>query len=177
MNEHLRPIFAVVLPAIKSAGIKYWVYGGVAIAAVYGEFFRLNRDVDIFVLSENFESVKSKIKELIDMNKWKIKDILNNNRPKLELWVGSKECLSLVPVYKLNGEVEFRFGKNSKKIPTSILQQVSVRLDDFDFFIPSNELVKSLFIAYLENRKDLRLRQRADAEKILSTEEFKKYYA
>ncbi len=70
MNEHLRPIFTVVLPAIESASIKYWVYGGVAIASVAGDFFRHNDDVDIFFMDEDFDSIKTAIEMLALTNKW-----------------------------------------------------------------------------------------------------------
>ncbi len=57
MNEHLAPIFRVVLPELDRSGSKYWVYGGVAIAGIEGEFLRPNPDVDLFVMEDNYEKV------------------------------------------------------------------------------------------------------------------------
>jgi hypothetical protein len=39
MNEHLEPVFIVLLPGLEKAGIDYWVFAGVAIAGLQGEFF------------------------------------------------------------------------------------------------------------------------------------------
>ena len=54
MNEHLSPIFKIILPAIEKAEIVYGVFGGIGITAYAGEFFRENEDVDIFVLEESY---------------------------------------------------------------------------------------------------------------------------
>ena|ERR1700741_1910188 len=52
MNEHLAPIFSVVLPELHRSGSKYWVYGGVAIAGIKGNFLRPNPDVALQFISQ-----------------------------------------------------------------------------------------------------------------------------
>ena len=61
MNEHLRQIFEAIIPAIENADIAYWVYGGIAIAGLNGAYLRENPDVDIFVMSNDYELLMSKI--------------------------------------------------------------------------------------------------------------------
>ena len=38
-NEHLAPVFEVMLPTLDENGVCYWVYGGVGVAGTVGEFF------------------------------------------------------------------------------------------------------------------------------------------
>jgi len=33
MNQHLEPVFKVLLPALEKSRVDYWVYGGVSIVA------------------------------------------------------------------------------------------------------------------------------------------------
>jgi len=60
MNEHLKPIFEAVLPALENGGIPYWV----AIAGVNSNHLRHNPDVDVFVVSENFDQAIALIADL-----------------------------------------------------------------------------------------------------------------
>ena len=45
---------------IERAGIPYWVYGGIAVAGIAGQFIRPSPtvDVDIFVFEEDFERTR-----------------------------------------------------------------------------------------------------------------------
>ena len=54
-NTHLAPVFNEIFPLLIAQEIKYWVYGGVAIAGVKGSFGRKNADVDVFVLEEDLK--------------------------------------------------------------------------------------------------------------------------
>lgn len=58
MNDHLEPVFKILLPALEDAGIDYWIYGGIGIADITGGFIRNNRDVDIFVRETDYSQAK-----------------------------------------------------------------------------------------------------------------------
>src|SRR3989339_726482 len=40
MNEHLEPIFRIFLTGLEESEIDYWVYGGIAVAALVGRFIK-----------------------------------------------------------------------------------------------------------------------------------------
>ena len=72
MNEYLEPIFEKIIPKINSRGIKYWIYGGMANAAMVGKFYRSNPDVDIFVLGDDFKNIEKILQNICIENNWKI---------------------------------------------------------------------------------------------------------
>ena len=177
MNEHLRSVFNVILPVLDLSNVKYWVFGGIANAAFVGNFFRRNKDVDIFILDKDFQHTKVIIEAIIKKNNWIRKDDNSiKDRPKFELKIDNEEIFSVIPVYKIDGKIELRLYKNIKRYPIDILNQTHRQLGGFDFYTPSDEYIKYIFIAYLETRPDLRVRQKEDAMKILTKEEFNKYF-
>jgi len=63
INEHLGPVFEEVLLAISNVGIKYWVFGGVAVAGINGKYIRENQDIDIYVQEEDFWKLEPILKD------------------------------------------------------------------------------------------------------------------
>jgi len=179
MNKHLKPIFEIVITKIQSANIDYWVYGGVGYAAIVGRFYRPNADVDLFVLENNFEEVKIILEDRCKENRWEIRQkSLPSGRPKIKLFIEKRETMSIIPVYKKEKTVEFKFPEGPKEYPHDRLAQIPRYLDDFVFITPPDILLKELLIDYFESKSkypDKRKRLQ-DARHILSEEEFKKYF-
>lgn len=181
MNEHIKPIFEIVLPKIQSENIKYWIYGGVANAATIGECYRSNPDVDLFCLEEDFENVEKLLQNICEENNWKICKTFLNSRPKLEIFIlknGKKwvERLSVVPAYLKNDQIELKFREGSGEYPLDILNQEERHLGGFTFFTLSNEFLKKLFVEYLDSKRKYPSKRIEDARHILSKEEFEKYF-
>jgi len=179
MNEHLKPVFEIVLPKITSANIPYWVYGGLGYASMVGHFYRRNPDVDLFVLDSDFENVENIFDNLCKENSWKIcKTFIRSGRRKIELCIKEKERLSVIPVCKTGNSVEFTFREGSKKYPLEILTQVERHLGGYRFQTPQDSFLKALLIGYLESKKNYPNRKKRieDAKHVLTTEEFLKYF-
>lgn len=181
MNEYLKPIFEKVISKIDSANIKYWIYGGVANAAMVGKCYRSNPDVDVFVLGDDFENVENILQNICKENGWKICKEFVNNRQKIEVsilkdnkkWI---ERMSLIPAYRRDNYIELRFRKGSGKYSPDILNQEKRDLGGFIFFTISDQFLKKLFVEYLDSKSKYPLKRIDDARYILSGEEFKKYF-
>jgi hypothetical protein len=188
MNEHLQPVFEVLLPQLERQGIEYWVYGGVGIAGVAGEFFRNNADVDIFVEEADYENAIQALddacrqNDVCKRNGFVVKRCrpLRNERPKCEVKAtkktdkGTKEVLSVVPVYRKDGLVEFRFGSGKlARYCGDILDRIPRNICGYSFFSPPDAYIRELFKTYLKNRPGKRKceKVRKDAQKILTVEE------
>jgi len=186
MNEHLKPVFSLLLPRLEKAGIDYWVYGGVAIAGIKGYFYRCNKDIDIFVLNKNYKKANDIIKETSDKNLWIFKPAkLLGTRPKNELFIDGKERLSIVPIYETDSEVKFIFEKRPKIFSGILLKSVIRYIGKYKFITPSEDLLKELLRFYLEsffkserkrNDKKLWEKRKLDAEKLLGNKETKKLF-
>jgi hypothetical protein len=179
MNEHLKPVFEIVLPKITSANISYWVYGGLGYASMVGQFYRSNPDVDLFVLDNDFQNVNNLLDNLCKDNSWKIcKTFIRSGRPKIELCIKEKERLSVIPVCKTGNSVEFTFREGSKEYPLEILTQVERHLGGYRFQTPQDSFLKTLLIGYLKSKKNYPNRKKRieDAKHVLTTEEFLKYF-
>ena len=83
MNEHLQPVFEILLPELERARIQYWVYEGMGIAGVVGEFIRKNGDVDIFVREADFGNTESVLRGVCSRHSFKL-TLKRGWRPKLE---------------------------------------------------------------------------------------------
>jgi hypothetical protein len=176
MNKHLRPVFNILLPELERARIDYWVYGGIGIAAIMGDFIRENRDVDIFIKESEFKNARSVLDDVC--NQYNFKLLLKRNlRPKLEV-IEKSEIFSVVPVYLEANLVKFRFMNGSAEYPYRILQKVERHISSYRFFTPPNEYIKKLFIKYLTLRPKKKKEQKTkiDARAILTGEEFNKLF-
>ena len=180
MNEHIKPIFEIVIPGIQSVEIKYWIYGGIGYASMIGKFYRKepNSDVDLFVLDNDLDGIEKNLESICGQNRWRIrKTFLKSGRPKIELLIGKKERLSVVPVYKINEYVEFKFEKISKKYPLDVLTQIERHLEGYTFFTPRDNYLKDFFILYLDNKRvPYKPKRIEDGRYLLTKEEFKKYF-
>jgi len=177
MNEHLEPVFNIIIPRITSANIRYWVHGGLGYAGMHGQFYRINPDVDLFVLDTDFENLENILENLCQENSWKIcKTFIKSGRPKIELFIKGKERLSVIPVHKKENSVEFTFGEGSKEYPLEILISVERHLGEYRFQTPQDSFLKILFIDYLESKNIYPDKRIEDARKILTKAELKKYF-
>lgn len=156
MNEHLKPVFQFVLTAIEVAGIPYWVYGGVATAAIAGRFIRPSPDVDIFVLNDDYERTIEVVGRLEEGLNWKRKrsaGLLREKRPKQEWCIPNHEkddIFSLIPVYKVGNKIQFVYTPRDL-IPDSALTQERRTINGFSFVTPSVEFIRELFIHKLRS--------------------------
>lgn len=187
MNDHLKVVFKEILPTLEDVGIEYWVYGGVATAAVKGNFFRYNNDVDIFVLEKDFDKSELILKGMCNKKNWRpVSSILKGIRPKVEIFIDEKrkDVFSIVPVYESKDRIEFRFPK-SEKFSKDLLEGKKVLVGDYEISIPNYKLVKDLFCVHLNNlikngkwkkRIDLREKYFKDAEVLLTEKEIKYYF-
>ena len=179
MNEHLEPIFKILLPELERAGIDYWVYGGVSVAAYAGKFIRLNKDVDIFVKNNDFGKVKLILEDLCNKNNFALFNHLppkNSFRPKLDIKIENEERLSVIPVYLKDDKVEFKYKDGNQLYSNKILNKIERNISGFRFFTPPNEYIKKLFSNHIIARSDKksRLKIKKDAKAIFSLEELAK---
>ncbi|MEK6833620.1 MAG: hypothetical protein AABY32_06260 [Nanoarchaeota archaeon] len=186
MNQHLEPIFKILIPNIEKSGLSYWVYGGVAIAGVKGNFYRVNADIDIFVLEKDYKKVINNITATSDRNLWIFKPAkLLNNRPKSELIIENKERLSIVPIYERGNEIEFIFENGPKIFARKLLNPVIRYIGEYKFITPSEDLLKELLRCYLEsffkserrkNNKILWEKRKLDVEQLFGEQESKRLF-
>ena len=157
LNEHLEVIFNEVLPTLTGAGIKYWVFGGVGIAGIVGKFLRENKDIDVYVLEDDFNKTETVLRQLVekhgdwDADTWVLSYSMmkKTKRPKLELSIRGTERFSLVPVYKVADGVEFRVVEIFK-LPDEALIQKQKSVNGFKFFSPPNDILLNIFRSLIE---------------------------
>ena len=185
MNKHFESVFEILLLGFEKTGIDYWVYGGIAVAAYAGELIRENPDVDIFVKEEDFNKIKSLLKEIcIDQENTELKEcnLLNRgsfSRPKLEVKIDGRERLSVVPVYLRDDNAILVFGDGTKDFSKGILGKTERDVSGYRFFTPPNKYIKKIFLHCFRHKRNWKSRGdvRKDAEVILSPEEFRKYFS
>lgn len=176
MNNHLDPIFGIILPIIEKNKIDYWVYGGISIAAYAGKFIRNNRDVDIFIKEADLENTKIILEKACRQNKFEINNHQKtNNRPKIEIKIDSVERFSVIPIFQQKDFVLFRYKDGDQKYPIDILIKTERNLSGFKFFTSQNRFIKDMFIKHIEVRPDKTKRKKIilDALAILTLEERK----
>lgn len=187
MNEHLKPIFEILLPNLENADTNYWVFGGVALAGMKGKFYRPCRDVDIFVFDRESERTISSVKAISEKNLWLFKPAKKvRGRPKWDLLIDNKERFSVMPIYERGSEIEFIFENGPKRFPRELLESVTYRVGIYRFTAPGEDLLKRLLRCYLEcffkserrmRSKSLWEKRKLDAEQILGYEEAKKLFS
>lgn len=176
-NKHLSGVFAAILPAFDQACLQYWVYGGVGIAGLKGKFIRPNDDVDIYVMSADFEDARQLLWDLCERNKvWKFKEKAPlHGRPKVELWRDGKELLSMVPVYETDKGVELRLRTPVLLPREHAFTQEPRQIGGYSFFSPPESILKRILRSILIEQRNLltdpKSWRRVDAMAIFSTEE------
>ena len=154
MNKHLEPIFKILLPAIEKEEIEYWVYGGIAVAAAIGNYYRLNNDVDIFVKEIDFQKTKSVLSKVCIINHGISSDqvLSSKEQKKFNVSIEGKKRLSVVPVTIDSETIKFKIGKGFQSYPIQILEGVVRNIDSYRFITPSDIFIKSMFKDYLSYR-------------------------
>src|SRR5262245_13829240 len=134
MNDHLTPVFKIVLPALHKARLRYWVYGGVSIAGINGAFLRPNPDVDLFVIERDYEMIAERIAGLESALGWRHEDDDSEKRKKRDWFVQGKDqdILSVVPVFEAGDQITFVFGRDSYT-PKNVLTSEVRMIDTFSF--------------------------------------------
>ena len=190
LNDSIGVIFEHVLPSLTSAGIKYWVYGGVGVAGAAGKPVRNNGDVDIYVLNEDFSMAEGVLRRLCEehnvsnTDRWEIKPRgpLRTGRPKLDFLITDRERLSVVPIYNTDNGIEFRVDKIFPLPKEALIQELKT-VDGYEFYSPPRNIIKILLriivereIARYKGQKSveevLKGKRMIDAKAIFSTEEF-----
>jgi hypothetical protein len=175
MNEHLLPVFNIILEKLKQENIQFWVHGGIAIAGLKGQYLRENNDIDTFVLSENYERISNLLYNLCNnYDYWEIYSYkpVERKRPKLQIYINNKEIFSLMPVFKNEKDVEFIFPNGgSKNFPLDILFPVSRNLNGFEYNTVSDKYIKELFY----NHYDLLLKRNYNGNHMVNYKIDKEY--
>jgi hypothetical protein len=177
MNEHLQPVFGILLPELEKVGIEYWVYGGVGIAAVVGRFLRYNTDVDIFIEQSEFVRATACLDNACRHDGLK-PHLIPGRRPKFEVKVREtdrSDILSIVPAYRKDGYVEFIFKPRPAQYPEQILTRVPRCIRDHSFFSPPDGYIRELFKTYLTNRPEKKRSKKVqvDARAIFGPDELR----
>ena len=157
LNEHLEVIFNEVLPALTDAGIKYYVFGGIGMAGIVGRFLRENKDIDVYVLENDFDKAEIVLRQLVekhgdwDADTWVLSYSMmkKTRRPKLEISIKGTERFSVVPVYKVDDSVEFRVIETFKLSDEALTQELKT-VDGFKFYSPPNDVLLDMFRSLIE---------------------------
>jgi len=176
MNEHLKPVLEVIIPALENAGIAYWVYGGVAIAGINGAYLRENPDVDIFVMSDDFDAAIALVNRFGAELNWEPCDATRQRGRRKREWRidGRREDIfAVIEVYPVGESVRFVFGTDF--IPESPLTAVRRNIEGYSFVTPSKEFIKELLMSKVNSRKlhkPRRKKLKIDAKVIMSEDEY-----
>jgi len=157
-NGHLIPVFSEIFSELSNRQITFWVFGGIAIAGIKGEFLRRNNDADIYILESDFSEAKLVLEKVCAKHSdWKICfSVLDNIRPKIEILAREKEIFSLIPVYKAGNVVKFIFPNGgSIDFSSDVLVPVKRKIEEFEFITPSDKYIKKLF----ENHRNLLIKR------------------
>jgi hypothetical protein len=77
---------------------------------------------------------------------------LENGRPKLELFAGNREVLSLVPVYATAHGVEFLGARKPFVLPDGFTEEQK-QIDNYRFVSPPADTIKRILRNVLEERR------------------------
>jgi hypothetical protein len=174
MNKHLEPVFSLILPELEQAGIEYWAFGGIGVAALAREFIRKNNDVDIFVKEKDFEKTKSILYGLCKKyNDFQMMPPMEQNpKQKIDISKDKSKIFSVIPVFFKNDLIEFRYPEKyggNEVYSTEILKRVERNISGYRFFTSLNRFIIQKFFKHLAVRPEKlrRLPVRKDVEAIL----------
>lgn len=177
-NAHLESVFQILLVELEKAGVDYWAFGGISIAAYAGKFIRHNKDVDIFVKETDFQRTIPILKNICVSNGFElIPHTPQEGRPKIDIKINGKELLSVIPAYLKDNSVMFKFGKVTDKHAPQILEKVKRNIDGNKFYTSSNKYIKQFFLNHLAARKDKIKRPeiKTDIEVVFTPDEQARY--
>ena len=176
MNEHLKPVFQLILPELEKDHIDYWVFGGISIAAFAGKFIRDNQDVDVFVREVDFENAESILGRLCKKNDFILKyhSQASEERPKMEIKIDNVERFSMIPMYQKNNIITFKYRDGNQEYSNKIEEKTERNISDFMFFTTRDKFIKEMFINHIKARPDKKKRGKIikDAKAILNSEEW-----
>ncbi|TSA44810.1 hypothetical protein D4R52_03610 [bacterium] len=183
MNEHLKPVFEIILSALERAKIEYSVFGGIAVAGMRGYFYRPNKDVDVCVIEKDYLTARKILSDLALRENWRFAEDhdLAPGRPKYELFFRGQrdDFLSVIPVFKTPEGVVFKFYKNEQIYEDDIWNRQKQTIGNFTFYRFKDNYVKQLCLVHVRHlgRKVFEPKYRKyldDLEGIISKEEFDK---
>jgi len=186
MNERLKPVFEIILPALEQAKIEYAIFGGIGVAGMRRNFYRQNDDADVCVLEKDFLAAEKILSSLAGRQNWELKkdQKLVPGRPKFELsFIGEKHgFFSVIPLFETPNGIEFKFYKNNQVFKNDIWNRERQTIGNFNFYRFKNKYVKELCLAHIKHlgKRALEPEYRKylnDLEGISSKEEFKNMLA
>ncbi len=154
MNEHLAPVFEIILPKIEKNNIDYWVYGGVSIAGFAHKFIRENYDVDIFVKEYDFDKTHENLKRLCKQNGFELCIDWKNARPRININIERKNRFSIIPVYLNSNSVLFKYKDGDQTYQLEILNKIRRSISNYQFFTTEDRFIQEMFIKHIEARPD-----------------------
>lgn len=178
MNEHLKPIFQVVLPAFEKTGIEYWVFGGVGIAGAKGRFDRENGDVEIIIKDSYWEKAKEICQDIAaDLGFMYCLHEKYHDKFKIDLYQDKDELFSVVPAFITETDIDFRYGK---RFPLDFLDAQWREVERYKFPSLKDKYLKDLLICYFERNLDRKgtkywNKHLIDVKGFLSEEQVMKY--
>ncbi len=187
MNEHLEPVFKIFLPGLEESDIDYWVYGGIAVAALAGKFIRKkgNGDVDIFVKETDLDNARSILEsrcydQNLTWNECKPFEKDGLSRRKLEVRITHTriEILSVVPIFLGDNEAVLVFGNGVKKYPLDILNRVKREISGNVFYTPPDLYIRKIFKDTFVGKRGWKNREeiKEDARVVFNPEEYRHYF-
>jgi hypothetical protein len=184
MNKHLEPIFNIFISGLEEAGIDYWVYGGVAVAALAGKFIRKNRDIDIFVKETDLDNARSILESRcydqdLVWNECRPLERDGFSRPKLEVRKGRTELLSIVPIYLKDNQAVLVFGNGIKAFSKDILNREEKSISGYQFYTPPDAHIREIFLNCFRHKRGWKERSdiKTDARVVLSMGDFEKHFS
>jgi hypothetical protein len=176
MNDHLKPAFDILVE-LENAGLPYSVYGGVAIAGFVGNFFRRNRDIDVFITNDYFEKAEQVLKGSCIEKQFRLEVNKEGIKPKINYFVNEKERLSVIAVIEAGNSIVFKYEEKwggDETYHRQILERVERRVGKYRFFTPPDLYIKEIFKNHMKGRREKKSRREyvADAGHILGPEDF-----
>jgi hypothetical protein len=175
MNDHLKPALSL-LAELDKAGMEYWVYGGVSIAAYAGRFIRENKDVDVFVREDDFDRSEHVLNLFCIENRFGLESDKSGVKPKINIIIRGEERFSMIAVYETADSIVIKYQKTwggDEYYSKQLLERVERKISDFRFFTPPDRYIKEMFKNHIKARPKKKCRPEfiTDARAILSPEE------
>ncbi len=179
-NPDLAVVFKEILPAIHDAGFKYWVFGGIGMAGVAGKVIREdNDDIDVYVIEKDYLAIGKVLDSLFGARGgWKVvpRKLNEHGRPKLYIYIKEKELFSMVPVYEIEGGIEYRAKTKVVLSRDQALTEEVREIGGYTFFSPHEDVIKSIFRSFIIERPDklaVGSKHWYDAKAVFTDKEFK----
>jgi hypothetical protein len=161
LNDHLNPVFGFLLPALERAGIDYWVFGGVAVAGCIGQFIRFNKDVDVMVKRDDYETAERILRAISNDMGFALR-VLEPTQPgrrgKFEIYIDGQERMSVMPILVDDDGVILQFGRKQHRYPREAFEKTPALVQGAEFFTPTRNGIRLIFHDHLRSRSDKKTR-------------------